>query len=368
MAKNRSKGTQRLRSRAQNNVELYDASQNNLANQQLQQAQDDYLRSLQAGQSIYGGYQDTLSQLPRPQFGQIGDQYDKALGTVSDMFTGAGNAAGMDPAEVQAGLGLGQANADVTHTMLANEAAREGMFRSSAAREGDLAQRYYGDQAQQDMRDAMTKYNDQLTNIRSDDPWQIQQEYDRLRQQQVENKLAQSKMASDQAFSSWLQNYLGGSGAPSGGGNGGGGGGGGGGGAPTGHQVDRPGGGQGGGQRPGDFGGAGAHQHGATDHYPTTSPQPGVGYGANTYTPPNNGPFGPAQTHPLANYVQGNMNRGIHEMGPRQADYIRSHIQQYYSNGHQNLFPRTPYSQDPTPSIHDLIQSVQQRYYNGAQR
>lgn len=218
------KNRNRFYNRATTNVELQDQSQVNLLNQQLQQAQQDYLREQQAAMSVYGGAGEEIRDLPRPQFDQIGDQYTQALSSIAPLFAGE---QGMPGSETAAGNALGMAYGESGQTMLTNMAAREGMARSSAAREANLSGRYAQDALIQRMEDTMQSYNDQLGQVRADDPWQIKQEVGDLRQQSLENRLLKQKMASDRAFSEWLQGYVGGAGSgrpgrPGGGGGGGG--------------------------------------------------------------------------------------------------------------------------------------------------
>ena len=120
--------------------------------------------------------------------------------------------------EAAAGNDLGLAYGEAGQTMLANAAAREGMYRSSAAREAVSSRKFAQDALLQSMQDAVQGYNNQLSNISAAMPWQVRDEVERLRDQRLEQQLARSKMASDEAFSQWLQNYLGGSGGGGGGG------------------------------------------------------------------------------------------------------------------------------------------------------
>lgn len=231
---NRGRNRNRTYQRASGNIELQDQSQVDLLNQQLQQAQQDYLREFQAARSIYGGGGEEIRDLPRPEFGQIQDDFSGALEQLRPMFAGDEY---MADTEQAAGLGLGGAYGEAGATMLANMAGREGMARSSAAREANLSGRYAQDALIQRMEDALQGYNDQLGQVRADDPWQLSQEVDRLREEAFERQAVKSKLKSDDAFSQWLQGYLGGAGGSFGGGGrpgggGGGPGGGGGGGMP----------------------------------------------------------------------------------------------------------------------------------------
>lgn len=216
----------RFTQRAQTNVELQDQSQVNLLQNQLQDAQRDYLREGQAAQSVWGGGGEEIRDLPRPQFDRIGQEFNQGASSYADLF---GGVEGMPAAEVGAGNALGLARGEATHGMLANLDAREGLARSSAARQMNLAGKYAQDNVIQRMEDAVRGYNDQLGQVRADDPWQISQEVQTLRDQALQEQLARSKMRSDAALSEWLQGYVGGGGGGGGGVRGGGGGGGGGG-------------------------------------------------------------------------------------------------------------------------------------------
>lgn len=201
----------RFSQRAQTNVELQDQSQVNLLQNQLQDAQRDYLREGQAAQSVWGGGGEEIRDLPRPQFDRIGQEFNQGAASYADLFGGVG---GMPTAEVGAGNALGLAYGDATHGMLANLDSREGLARSSAARQMNLSGKYAQDAIIQRMEDAVRGYNDQLGQVRADDPWQISQEVQTLKDQALQEKLARSKMQSDAAFSEWLQSYLGGGSNP----------------------------------------------------------------------------------------------------------------------------------------------------------
>jgi hypothetical protein len=90
----------------------------------------------------------------------------------------------------------------------------------------------------QRFQDTLQGYNNQLGQVKADNPWQISQEVDRLKEQALQQQLVKQKMESEDAFSKWLQGYYGGMG---GGGGGRGGGGGGGGGAGGGGMGPSPG-------------------------------------------------------------------------------------------------------------------------------
>jgi hypothetical protein len=209
--------------KATGNVELQDAPQSNLLAQQLQQATADFQRERTAGRSIYGGGAQEIRDLPRPDFAQTGADYTNMLGSVAPMFGGDQY---MPGSEQGAGNALGQGYGEAGATMLANLSAREGMSRSSAARENQLSGRYAQDALLQNFQDTLQGYNNQLGQVKADDPWQISQEVSRLKEQSLTQQLAKQKMESEDAFSQWLQNYYGsmGGGNPgSGGGPGGGG-------------------------------------------------------------------------------------------------------------------------------------------------
>jgi len=220
--KRRNQARTRLTQNATSNVELMDAGQSNQLQSQLQQAQQDYLRSTQAAQQIYPGAQEAMAGVERPQFGRIGNEFDTALGTVNELFGGGQAAPYMNPAESSAGMGLGQAYGEAGHTMLANADAREGMFRSSAERQAGLAGQQAQDTLLQRMQDTVQGYNNSMGQLRADDPWQIQNESTRLWEQQQQAKALAAKTQSDAAFSAWLQGQAGGLAAGGGGGGGGG--------------------------------------------------------------------------------------------------------------------------------------------------
>jgi hypothetical protein len=355
MAKNRSRNRTRLTRRATRNVELQNLPQTDQLQRQLQQAQEDYLKSMQASQAVYGGYQDTLGELPRPQFDRIGNEFNDALSTVQSMFGGENAAPYMAPGEAGAGMNLGQAFGEAGQTMLANMAGREGMYRSSAAREGALAERGAGDTLMQNFQDTLQGYNDQLSNIQSQAPYQISAEMDRLKEQALQAKLAQSKMKSDAAMAEWLRNYLGGSSSPRNpGGNDGGGGNGGGGG------PDRPGGGNGPNAGPGTFGGAGAHQHTSPYDVPIGGATGGMDVG-------NNGPW-VSRAHPIADYTHGRLAKSLYDLAPERRRYISNRIENY-AQTHPDAFPRPDSAGVHGPwnpallSPRELIRNVERRYY-----
>jgi hypothetical protein len=192
--------------KATGNVELQDAPQSNLLAQQLQQATADFQRERTAGRSIYGGGAQEIRDLPRPDFAQTGADYTNMLGSVAPMFGGDQY---MPGSEQGAGNTLGQGYGEAGATMLANLSAREGMSRSSAARENQLSGRYAQDALLQNFQDTLQGYNNQLGQVKADDPWQISQEVSRLKEQSLTQQLAKQKMESEDAFSKWLQDYYG---------------------------------------------------------------------------------------------------------------------------------------------------------------
>ena len=340
------KRNRRLYDRATTNVELQDQSQVNLLQQQLQDAQRDYLRESQAAQSVWGGGGDAIAAMPRPQFDRIGDQYTQALGTLAGMF---GGTAGMPTEEAAAGNGLGLAYGEAGQTMLANLDAREGMARSSAARQMDLSGRYTQDALIQRMEDAVRGYNDQLAQVRADDPWQIKSEVSDLRDRSLEQQLARQKMKSDQAFSDWLAGYLGGGSAGGGGGAHGGG---------------------GGGSKP-------VSSYHVNTNYGTKpgqqNPHVDPGHQINQYGGVGSAPYGPVDPgspfkieHPLTQYVHGGL-RSIQDMNPARRAFIRSGIEKYAST-HPDAFQRPdggvhgPWNPQILPP-RALIQNIEGRYY-----
>jgi len=206
--RNRSRSDRRLTTRATSNVELMDAGQSNQLQQQLQQAQQDYLRSTQAAQSIWPGVQGEMADIQRPQFGRIEDEFNTALGTVKDLFGGGEAAPYMSSGEGAAGMGLGNAYGEAGATMTANADSREGMWRERAQHQAGLEGQYAQDNLLQSLQDTLQGYNDSMGQLKADDPWQIQNESTRLWEQQQQAKALASKTKSDQAFSEWLQGNI----------------------------------------------------------------------------------------------------------------------------------------------------------------
>jgi hypothetical protein len=183
------------------------------------------------------------------------------------MFGGDQAAPYMSAGEGDAGMGLGNAYGEAGATMLANAGAREGMFRSSAERQAGLAGQYAEDALLQQMQDTVQGYNNQMGQLRADDPWQIQQESQSLWDRQQQQRALASKLQSDKAFSEWLQGRAGDMASGGNPGRPGPGGGGGGGGNGTGYTGPTTAGGY---SRPGP----GTQSHAAIDNQ-GMAPQPG---------------------------------------------------------------------------------------------
>jgi len=321
-------------------------------NTQLQQAQQDFLRSQQYAQSAYGGYQDELAEMPRPQFGQVADDLESRLSGLQGYYSGSGvgpeglgmEGVGMPMGEVAAGEGMGAAIGSAGFQGLSNMDARERAYRSSAAREGALSERYTHDNLLQTMQDTMQTYNNQLSNLTATQPAMIQSRMDDLRQQQLERKLANSQIRGDQAFNKYLQGYLtdlaggndtgwrGGNGDGNGDGNGG-----------------RDGGG-GGPHRPGA--GSGSH-YGSGGSTTTTTGAPPSPYDDRDA----NGPWD-TREHPIADYVSGDLAKGFYDLAPDRRGYIRKNISQY-AQTHPQAWAETPVP-DPTKlSPRELINLIE---------
>lgn len=221
----RNRNADRRRTRATRDVQLDIQPRVDLLNQQLQQAQEDYLRMDQSAQSIYGGATDALRGIPSPDFGGIADDLQARLTTLAGAFQGGDLQAGMPglaPAELEAGGDLGIAIGAGGLENLASFDARNAAAQQGAQRESVLSGRYARDNLLQQMQDTIDSYNQQLGNVYAQMPSLIGQRADELRREGLESKLAMSKVQGDKAFSQWLQDYMGGQVGGFGGGGGGG--------------------------------------------------------------------------------------------------------------------------------------------------
>jgi hypothetical protein len=219
---NKNKSSTQRYKRATRNVQLQQQPQVDQLNAMLQQAQQDALRQDQSAQSIFGGYQDELRDVPRGGYNQISDDLLQRMGTLGGLFQGGGvqgmvpggigesQEIGLPTSEVQAAQGLGTAIGQGGLDALSSYAAREGGAREAAGREGAVAERYARSDVQNQMQDTLQNYRNQLLGISSQTPSLISQEEDSLRQDALERKLAMSQMQGDKAFSEFLQGQLGG--------------------------------------------------------------------------------------------------------------------------------------------------------------
>jgi hypothetical protein len=173
---------------------------------------DQLERSMGATQSAYGGYQDLLGGMQGQYGQQTGDISQDLMNQYSQLAGMLGGAA--PPTEAGAANQLfGGAGAGALG-ILASDQQRNVDFQRSAQREGGLASRYSQDNLIQ-----------QMNELYAQRPQLIRQRTDELRDQSLERQLAQSQIASDEAFNQYLQNQigglLGGGGGRSGGGGGG---------------------------------------------------------------------------------------------------------------------------------------------------
>ena len=293
---------------ATRNVQLQNQPAINNLNSMLQQNQQDLLRRDQSAQSIFGGYQDTLNQQPATDYGAIANDFQNRISTLGGLYQGGGVQRqvpvsptesveiGLPQSEVQAAQGLGTAIGAGGLEALSAYAAREGGAREAASREGALAGRYARGDIHQQMQDTVQNYQNQLANLNQQLPSQVTAESDRLRQQAIENRLANSQIQGDKAFSQYLQDMisgqLGGAGGSAGGYRSGGGGGGGGGGnygqPPSGHAGNfNPSSGYGDTSAGGNLGGGGPGAGGGSNTGPNvnyTGPIPSAWQNAQNYS------------------------------------------------------------------------------------
>lgn len=214
---NKPGGQGKLYSKAINNVMLQLAPQVSMYAQQMQQAQQNYLNNLQAMNSAYGGYQQQLGAMPTVDYGGLASKLTGQLQGLGNLYTGGGVdqsiyglPVGMPGSEIAAGQGLAQTlGSNAMIDMNTNE-QRGQAWREGLGQEGALAQRWMAQGLQQDMKDTLQTYGNQLSNIMAQTPAMIKAEKGTLRQEKIENQLAKSQMTSDAAFNEWLQGYLGG--------------------------------------------------------------------------------------------------------------------------------------------------------------
>lgn len=221
------KGGQRRYNRqyqqATTNVQLQNQPQIDTLNSMLQQNQQDALRRDQGAQSIFGGYQKELQDLPNMDFNKIANDFTSRIGTLNGMLGGGGVGTtysggigpgeyqipvGMPESEAQAARGLGMAIGEGGNAALSSYAARERGAREAAGREGALAERYARGDINQQMQDTLQNYQNQLAGINRMVPSQIDQEQQQIAEQALTRRLAQSQMKGDAAFSKYLQGML----------------------------------------------------------------------------------------------------------------------------------------------------------------
>lgn len=210
---NRQRGNRRRTQRSQqynqmaaNNIALQDQPQADQLGMLQQQGQADLLRQRNAAESVYGGGLKELKNVTPTDYSGITSQMNNALSTLAPDFGGQAYQA---PGEGAAGNALGLAYGEAGNTMLSNMAAREGAHQASSERQMGLMGTYAQDRVNQDLTDQLQQYRNQLQNLRSNDPYQIQQEATRLEDQALSNRLGMSQIRSDREFSQYLQNMLG---------------------------------------------------------------------------------------------------------------------------------------------------------------
>jgi hypothetical protein len=234
----REKRQQRLYERATRDMDL--ALQrliNELYNQQFQ-AQQDYLGAMSGYESAFGGYQNLLKQIPEFSTAAQQQQFLQNLQSLSGMLSATppgvdveqmyGIPVGAPANEAQAAKELFATLGANTLGMLGSMEAMQDAYRQNALIEAGMARRSAMGNAVQSMQDVIEQLRQRMLNVNEMAPEMFLQRLDELRQQALENKLAQQKIRSDQAFAEWLMNSA--QSALSGGGRGGGGRGGGGGG------------------------------------------------------------------------------------------------------------------------------------------
>lgn len=244
------KGGGKLRQRAVRDVQLQMQPQFDYNTAQLQQTQENALRLQQAAQSASGGAADAIAGIEQPKFGNIADQFTTQLNRLAPEFGGQGATVpyretdiygtregqiGMPATEVAAANAVGGAIGQGTLGMLANDKSRFQMGQASAEREANVFGRNQQAAILQNMQDVLRQHENEQQNLMAQQPYQIKSRLDELKDQAIEQQLARSKMASDEAFNEYLMGSLEGmintgrNRGPGGGGPGGGGPGGGGG-------------------------------------------------------------------------------------------------------------------------------------------
>ncbi len=214
----------RLNQRATRDVQLQSQPAFDYNNAQLQQAQENYLRAQQSAQSASGGAFDAIGAARNPGFDRIADQFTQNLNSLAPEFGGAGaqvpytansiygergGSIGMPENEVVAGNALGGAIGAAGLAGLANDDSRWGMLREGAQREASTFGRNSEAALRQQMLDTIQGHENEQQNLMAQQPYQIKQRMDELKDQAIEEQLARSKMQSDRAFSQALQDQLG---------------------------------------------------------------------------------------------------------------------------------------------------------------
>ncbi len=216
----RRKSNTRRYQTATRNVGLQYAPQYQQIQQEQQNAQADYLNQLQAARSAYGGYQQEIAPYGQ-QYSDLSSQIGNNLMSQLQGLQGV-YPTGMPSNESSAVSALANALGTTGFNTLASEAQRNLDYQTSAQREGALSQRYAADTLGQQLSNQLRGFSDQRLNLAAQQPAMIQSEVDRLRQQSIENQLAQSQIAGNNALNQYVQNQIGGYLNPGGGNQGGG--------------------------------------------------------------------------------------------------------------------------------------------------
>lgn len=220
----------RLMDRARRDVMLSIQPLLDQINMLRQLAFQDYLGQNQFLQSTFGGLQEQLAGIQQPDFTGIGNTLTGQLGDLAGLFSAPPETindivVGMPGSEVQSAQAVATALGGSALDALATDAARFQNLQSSYQRQGALGESYARQNLTQDLQEMLRNMYLQQAQTMATVPESILARVDELRQQALENRLAQQKIASDRAFSEFLQNFLSGAYAPPGGGGGGGGGG-----------------------------------------------------------------------------------------------------------------------------------------------
>jgi len=242
----RSKRTQTAR----RNVRLQTAPQRNAVDRAELASNQDYLRAVQAATSAYGGFQKEAGNVPKFPLQQITSQLQGQLGQYQQMLGGVPEGVpnelgpgfnvnptpdesfpvGLPQSEAGAGTALAGAFGENAFGTIGTAASLDQMNRSSARREGNLAERYAKENLLQDLQDRLEGFSQRRMDIADLMPGMMQQEMDRLAQ---EAEGRRSERALMEYLTSQINADLRGGGRGGGGGGGGGGPGGGGGGDPS---------------------------------------------------------------------------------------------------------------------------------------